>query len=167
MSLVQIKLTKKLKNSKVNSCQRTYNNWKCNENDEMPQTVNWTLKSLDRDLKIHHMNTTTEVDTGGGHLPATRCLSDIITLTTGEQWTVKVWKSWGPCPYVVSGCWTMILTVPVLVPYAISIQFPLQPANCWSKEKKTTAEKATKKHVEQIPEIISISFYNREKWNES
>lgn len=45
---------------------------------------------------------------------------------TGLRWTEKVWKSCGPEP-TVSGCWTMTRTVPELVPYAISIQFPLSP----------------------------------------
>lgn len=61
------------------------------------------------------------------HLPETRCFSDSITLMTGLLWTVKVWNNWGPLP-TVSGCWTMTLTVPELVPYAISIQLPLMPA---------------------------------------
>ena len=46
-----------------------------------------------------------------------------MTLVTGERWTVKVWKSCGPWP-TVSGCCTITRTTPVLVPYAISIQFP-------------------------------------------
>lgn len=60
-------------------------------------------------------------------LPETRCFSDSITLVTGLRCTVKVWKSCGPWP-TVSGCCTITRTVPELVPYAISIQFPLKPA---------------------------------------
>jgi len=48
------------------------------------------------------------------------------TLVTELWCTVNVWNSWGPCP-TVSGCWTITRTVPELVPYAISIQFPLTP----------------------------------------
>lgn len=55
-----------------------------------------------------------------------RCRSDSMILVTGLRWTVKVWNSWGPDP-TVSGCWTITLTTPELVPYAISIQLPLSP----------------------------------------
>lgn len=48
-------------------------------------------------------------------IPDTRFLSDSITLVTGLLWTVNVWNSWGPLP-TVSGCWTITLTVPELVP---------------------------------------------------
>lgn len=51
-----------------------------------------------------------------------------MILVTGLRWTEKVWKSCGPEP-TVSGCWTMTLTAPELVPYAISIQFPLSPGH--------------------------------------
>lgn len=51
-----------------------------------------------------------------------------MILVTGLRWTEKVWKSWGPEP-TVSGCWTMTRTAPELVPYAISIQFPLSPGH--------------------------------------
>lgn len=56
----------------------------------------------------------------------TRFFSLSITFTTGFRWTMNVWKSCGPWP-TVSGCCTITLTVPELVPYAISIQFPLKP----------------------------------------
>lgn len=59
-------------------------------------------------------------------LPEMRCFSDSMILVTGLRWTEKVWKSCGPDP-TVSGCCTMTRTVPELVPYAISIQFPLSP----------------------------------------
>lgn len=59
-------------------------------------------------------------------VPEIRCFSDSMILVTGLRWTEKVWKSCGPEP-TVSGCWTMTRTVPELVPYAISIQFPLSP----------------------------------------
>lgn len=48
-------------------------------------------------------------------LPEMRCFSDSMILVTGLRWTEKVWKSCGPEP-TVSGCWTMTLTVPELVP---------------------------------------------------
>lgn len=47
--------------------------------------------------------------------PDTRCFSDSMILVTGLLWTVKVWKSWGPDP-TVSGCCTITLTAPLLVP---------------------------------------------------
>lgn len=47
--------------------------------------------------------------------PDTRCFSDSIIFVTELLWTVKVWKSWGPDP-TVSGCCTMTLTAPLLVP---------------------------------------------------
>lgn len=56
----------------------------------------------------------------------TRFFSLSITFTTGFRWTMNVWKSCGPWP-TVSGCCTITRTVPELVPYAISIQFPLRP----------------------------------------
>lgn len=59
-------------------------------------------------------------------LPEIRCFSDSMILVTGLRWTEKVWKSCGPEP-TVSGCCTMTRTAPELVPYAISIQFPLSP----------------------------------------
>lgn len=59
-------------------------------------------------------------------LPDTRCFSESMIFVTGLRWTVKVWKSWGPDP-TVSGCCTITLTAPELVPYAISIQLPLTP----------------------------------------
>lgn len=58
--------------------------------------------------------------------PDTRCFSDSMIFVTGLLCTVNVWKSWGPDP-TVSGCCTITLTAPLLVPYAISIQFPLTP----------------------------------------
>lgn len=57
-----------------------------------------------------------------------RNFSDSTTFVTGLRWTVNVWNNWGPCP-TVSGCCTITLTVPELVPYAISIQFPQRPNN--------------------------------------
>lgn len=60
--------------------------------------------------------------------PEIRCFSDSMILVTGLRWTEKVWKSCGPEP-TVSGCWTMTRTDPELVPYAISIQFPLSPGH--------------------------------------
>ena len=45
----------------------------------------------------------------------TRFFSLSITLTTGLRWTMNVWKSCGPWP-TVSGCCTITLTVPELVP---------------------------------------------------
>jgi len=56
----------------------------------------------------------------------TKYFSVSFTFVTGLRWTVKVWKSWGPCP-TVSGCCTMTRTIPDWVPYAISIQFPQIP----------------------------------------
>lgn len=47
--------------------------------------------------------------------PETRCFSDSIILVTGLLCTVNVWNSCGPEP-TVSGCWTMTLTAPLLVP---------------------------------------------------
>lgn len=43
------------------------------------------------------------------------CWYLIRTFVTGLWWTVNVWKSCGPCP-TVSGCWTITLTDPDLVP---------------------------------------------------
>lgn len=60
--------------------------------------------------------------------PEIRCFSDSMILVTGLRWTEKVWKSCGPEP-TVSGCCTMTRTDPELVPYAISIQFPLSPGH--------------------------------------
>lgn len=64
------------------------------------------------------------------NIPEIRCFSDSMILVTGLRWTEKVWNSCGPDP-TVSGCWTMTRTDPELVPYAISIQFPLSPDRLW------------------------------------
>ncbi len=61
-------------------------------------------------------------------LPEMRFDWDSITLVMGVLCTVNVWNSCGPCP-TVSGCCTMTRTVPLFVPYAISIQLPLKPEN--------------------------------------
>jgi hypothetical protein len=41
-----------------------------------------------------------------------------VSYTLPHLCTVKVWKSWGPCP-TVSGCWTMTRTMPPPVPYTL------------------------------------------------
>lgn len=57
-----------------------------------------------------------------------RYFSDNVTLITGLWCTVNVWNNWGDPP-TVSGCWTITLTAPDFVPYAISIQFPDKPTH--------------------------------------
>lgn len=50
----------------------------------------------------------------------------VFTLVTGLWCTLNVWNNCGPWP-TVSGCWTITLTSPWRVPYAISIQLPHRP----------------------------------------
>lgn len=80
----------------------------------------------DASYRALHTNAALLRRRGERPLPDTRCFSESMIFVTGLRWTVKVWKSWGPDP-TVSGCCTITLTAPELVPYAISIQLPLTP----------------------------------------
>lgn len=88
---------------------------------EMMQVIEHSIQILHCSGEVeNHQHTSVHT------LPDTRCFSESMIFVTGLRWTVKVWKSWGPDP-TVSGCCTITLTAPELVPYAISIQLPLTP----------------------------------------
>lgn len=89
-------------------------------------------------------------------LPDTRCFSDNMTLVTGLRCTVNVWKSCGPWP-TVSGCLTITRTVPELVPYATSIQFPLRTVDDAVENKRPF--KQLQQNLVKMKSEVQINFH--------